>query len=114
MPGFVYQIHIKSAGNQLALGDFTLDLKHGSGFLRPGMDSQADMFLSINDDDLVAMSQGKLSTFNALRDGRLTIKGPRRRGWLEVVMAENQTKIGCFCWPPFLNMFEPKNESDLF
>ena len=44
--GFVYQIHIKNASNELALGDFTLDLKHGSGFLRPGMDSQADVFLS--------------------------------------------------------------------
>lgn len=73
--GFVYQIHIKNASNELALSDFTLDLKHGSGFLRPGMDSQADVFLSIVDEDMVAMAKGNLSTFNALRDGRLIIKG---------------------------------------
>lgn len=31
------------------------------------------------DVDLVAMARGRLSTFNALRDGRLSIKGPARR-----------------------------------
>ena len=31
--------------------------------------------LGILDTDLVAMAQGRLSTFNALRDGRLSIRG---------------------------------------
>lgn len=34
--------------------------------------------LGILDTDLVAMAQGRLSTFNALRDGRLSIRGGKR------------------------------------
>ena len=42
--------------------------------------STSGWLLGIVDEDMVAMAKGNLSTFNALRDGRLIIKGGREDG----------------------------------
>ncbi|CAK9118795.1 unnamed protein product [Durusdinium trenchii] len=70
--GYVYQFHLKDGGER---GNFTLDLKNGRGSLRVGYDPRADVFISMLDEDMVALGKGTLSIFNALRDGRLQIKG---------------------------------------
>ena len=66
---FVYQFNLRN-GPQ-----FTLDLKHGKGSLQPGVDPRADVIFSILDADLAALGGGTLSVTNALRHGRLEIKG---------------------------------------
>ena len=70
--GFVYQFNLRDGGPQ---GSFTLDLKRGAGALRQGLDPEADVTFSILDADLAALGQGTLSVSNALRHGRLDIKG---------------------------------------
>ncbi|CAE7764628.1 SCP2, partial [Symbiodinium pilosum] len=70
--GFVYQFDLRDGGPQ---GSFTLDLKHGAGALRQGVDPNPDVTFSILDADLASLGKGTLSISNALRHGRLDIKG---------------------------------------
>ncbi|CAE7288263.1 SULT1C3 [Symbiodinium sp. CCMP2592] len=70
--GFVYQLNLRDGGPQ---GNFTLDLRHGSGSLQQGVDPRADVTFHILDADLAALGKGTLSVSNALRHGRLDIKG---------------------------------------
>merc|ERR1712061_931563 len=70
--GAVFQFIISDAGPE---GKFTLDLKNGSGDAKPGEDSKADCTITMKDDDLMAMSEGKLDGMQAFMGGKLKING---------------------------------------
>lgn len=70
--GFLYQIIISDAGPQ---GQLLLDLRHGQGALRQGMDSSAHCKIIIMDADLLKLAKGELSVINATCAGRLEVLG---------------------------------------
>eukprot|EP00420_Gonyaulax_spinifera_P033828 CAMPEP_0197870222 /NCGR_PEP_ID=MMETSP1439-20131203/978_1 /TAXON_ID=66791 /ORGANISM="Gonyaulax spinifera, Strain CCMP409" /LENGTH=100 /DNA_ID=CAMNT_0043489111 /DNA_START=88 /DNA_END=386 /DNA_ORIENTATION=+ len=72
MGGAVFQFVISDAGPE---GKFTLDLKNGSGDAKAGEDAKADCTITMKDDDLMAMSEGKLDGMQAFMGGKLKIKG---------------------------------------
>ncbi|CAJ1420621.1 unnamed protein product [Effrenium voratum] len=86
--GYVYQFHLRDCGHQ---GLFVLDLKHGSGSLRPGHDATADCTFSMLDEDLVAMGKGTLDAFTAMRKGRLEIRGDQLAAH---VLSEVMQRVG--------------------
>uniref|UniRef100_A0A6T1MI23 SCP2 domain-containing protein n=1 Tax=Alexandrium monilatum TaxID=311494 RepID=A0A6T1MI23_9DINO len=70
--GAVFQFVISDAGPE---GKFTLDLKNGSGSAKAGEDEKADVTISMKDDDMMAMFEGKLDGMQAFMGGKLKIKG---------------------------------------
>uniref|UniRef100_A0A7S4T158 SCP2 domain-containing protein n=1 Tax=Alexandrium monilatum TaxID=311494 RepID=A0A7S4T158_9DINO len=93
--GAVFQFVISDAGPE---GKFTLDLKNGSGSAKAGEDEKADVTISMKDDDMMAMFDGRLSGMQAFLSGRLKIKGSRQpkdaRAILEAEATEEMSGIG--------------------
>lgn len=56
-------------------GEWVIDLKNGAGKVYPGKAPKADITITINDDDMVAMADGKLNPQQAFMKGKLKIKG---------------------------------------
>jgi putative sterol carrier protein len=54
---------------------YTLDLKNGKGKIVEGKVGTIDATFSILDDDLIAMTNGKLDPQSALMNGKMKIKG---------------------------------------
>merc|ERR1719330_405221 len=70
--GGVFQFVISDAGPE---GKFTVDLKNGRGEARAGEDPKGDVTITMKDEDMMAMSEGKLDGMQALMGGKLKIKG---------------------------------------
>ncbi|ORY06828.1 sterol-binding-like protein, partial [Basidiobolus meristosporus CBS 931.73] len=72
----VFQIDIKNAeGKQQS---WTLDMKNGEGSLSLGAikpPKKADVVITVNDQDFVDMSSGKLNGQKAFMQGKLKFKG---------------------------------------
>ena len=54
---------------------WTLDLKNGDGSVTKGKPKKADLTMSISDDNMVALGEGKLNAQTAFMSGKLKIKG---------------------------------------
>lgn len=70
--GAVYQFIISDCGER---GNFTLDLKHGSGKAKAGLDPNADCVITMADADFSAVCDGKLDAVHAFMTGKLKITG---------------------------------------
>ena len=53
----------------------TVDLKNGSGSVAVGQQGKPDLVLSVSDEDMLALSQGKLNAQQAFMRGKLKLKG---------------------------------------
>eukprot|EP00948_MAST-09A_sp_MAST-9A-sp1_P001112 g1112.t1 len=64
---------IKDSGN--GAGKWIIDLKKGNGAVHEGSGPKPDVTLTLKDDDMIAMAEGKLNANNAFFQGKLKIKG---------------------------------------
>ena len=71
----IIQFNIAGGGNQT--GQWTVDLKNGSGSVNAGPPAQgkADLTISVKDADFMSMQAGKLNPQSAFMSGKIKIKG---------------------------------------
>eukprot|EP00117_Sycon_ciliatum_P023066 scpid107572/ scgid19710/ Non-specific lipid-transfer protein; Propanoyl-CoA C-acyltransferase; SCP-chi; SCPX; Sterol carrier protein 2; Sterol carrier protein X len=72
--GAVFHFEIKK-DKKSAPVCFTVDLKNGKGSFDIGKKGKADTTFVMMDEDILAMSQGKLNPQNAFMQGKMKIKG---------------------------------------
>ena len=65
--------NITDSGN--GAGVWTVDLKNGSGSVSEGKGTKANLTLTISDDNMVKMAEGKLNAQSAFMSGKIKIKG---------------------------------------
>eukprot|EP00746_Dinoflagellata_sp_MGD_P160360 gnl/MRDRNA2_/MRDRNA2_87079_c0_seq1.p2 gnl/MRDRNA2_/MRDRNA2_87079_c0~~gnl/MRDRNA2_/MRDRNA2_87079_c0_seq1.p2 ORF type:complete len:109 (+),score=42.44 gnl/MRDRNA2_/MRDRNA2_87079_c0_seq1:86-412(+) len=65
----VFQFDLKGKG------EWTVDLKNGTGSCKEGKAEKADCTITIAEDDFIAMATGKLDGTKAFMSGKLKIKG---------------------------------------
>jgi len=69
----VYQFNLKTDNGQVV--NYTVDLKNGSGSVRPGTATSPDCTLTISDSDYFDMATGKINGQTAFMQGKLKISG---------------------------------------
>mmetsp|Transcript_577 Transcript_577/g.951 ORF Transcript_577/g.951 Transcript_577/m.951 type:complete len:119 (-) Transcript_577:55-411(-) len=72
--GAVYHFEVLPAPGKEGVW-FTVDLKNGNGKIAKGKEGTADATFTVSDDDLIAISQGKLNPQVAFMQGKMKIKG---------------------------------------